>query len=255
MRSRRLDGVPQPGEAAGIAAELRAEWGVPPAARLEVDEVCKELGIEVVEQRLGGRRRGTQALLIPRSSGFSIEVDPEPPGGWLHVEPELRRALRSHRRRFLICHELAHTLFYEFGERGPRRIVRDSPLQELFCDELARNLLVPADLPRSLPFSPDTVVQLQSHFDVSMQVAVRSAVASRSGRGVAWLLLRKQGRTLIQWTSANRVRTAEALTALQRLVDRAAHCRDGMARSSCASLLADGLFLEERQQAIVTCAA
>jgi len=249
-----LDRVPDCRAAPAIAAQMRCSWGVGAGARFDVDAVCSRLGIDLDERRLGGRRGGAQALLIPHSSGFSIEVDPEPGGDW-PVEAGLRRSLRRHRRRFLVCHELAHTLFYRPSEDGPRRLVFDSPRQEAFCDELARSLLVPEEIARSLPFRPASIVELQQRFDVSMEVAVRSAVTADGHRGAAWLFLRQSGKSRVQWTSADHGRTAHALANLQRLIERAASSSSGTARLTAPTLSADALFLASRRQAIVTCPA
>lgn len=247
-----LDHVPAPDEVAGLAARLRQAWGVAPGARLAVEEICAHFGIKVEERSLGGRRGGTQGLLLPERRGFSIEIDPEPRGGWSGVAPAQRHLLRRHRSRFLLCHELAHTLFYRCDRNGPQRLVLDSAAQETFCDELARSLLVPGEAARALPFRPAAIVRLQRHFDVSMEVAIRSAVAAHSQRGAAWLLLRRGESTLVQWTSADRSLTARVLAGLRSLVESAAGSSSGRARSTIPSLRAEALFLPCRCQAIVT---
>ncbi|HEX6752309.1 MAG TPA: ImmA/IrrE family metallo-endopeptidase [Solirubrobacterales bacterium] len=237
--------MPAKAEAAQIADAARRAWGVEPAARLDVDEVCARLGIEVEERRLGGGG-GIQALLVPKRSGFKIEVDPEPTRGW-PADESIRSALRRHRRRFLLCHELAHTLFYSYGEAGPERLVYDSPEQEVFCDELARSLLVPAAVAGAVPFRPRSVVELQRRFDVSMEVATRS-VATAQEKGDAWLLLRQDDAIKVQWTSATNGRTAKMLARLRKAIERAA----GSTASTARLPTADVLFLAQRRQAIVT---
>jgi hypothetical protein len=168
--------------------------------------------------------------------------------------PPLRSSLRRHRSRFLVCHELAHTLFYRLGSAGPERLVFDSSRQEAFCDELACSLLIPPAVARERFFGPAAIVKLQRQFDVSMELAVRSAVAAHSGRGVAWLLLRRAERTLVQWTSADQGHTARALRPLRGLVERAACSTSGSAQSAGTAFTADALFLHSRSQAIVTSA-
>lgn len=250
-----LHHVPEPSEVAGLAARLRLSCGLEADTPLDIDQICCRIGVDVKERSLGGARGGTQGLLLPNRHGFSIEVDPEPRGGWPGVAAPLRSSLHRHRTRFLVCHELAHTLFYCRDAGGPSRLVFDSARQEAFCDELARSLLVPPAVALTQPFGPTGIVKLQRRFDVSMEVAVRSAVAAHSDRRMAWLVLRRGQETRIQWTSADQKRTAKALASLRALVDRAAGSADGSAQSTGSAFRANALFLGSRQQAIVTCAA
>lgn len=249
-----LDHVPKPDEVPDLAARLRRNWGLGPDIRLDVEQACANLGIDFEERSLRGCWGGAQGLLLPNRHGFTIEVDPEPRGGWASVVPPLRSSLRRHRSRFLACHELAHTLFYRPGSAGPERLVFDSSRQEAFCDELARSLLIPPAVAREQFFGPATIVKLQRRFDVSMELAVRSAVAAHAGRRVAWLLLRRGEKTLVQWTSADQGHTARALKSLRGLVERAACSASGSAQSAGAAFKADALFLHSRGQAIVTSA-
>jgi hypothetical protein len=194
---------------------------------------------------------GAQGFLVPQEEGgFRIEVDPEPAGGWKSVAPGLRRSLERHRKRFLVAHELAHTLFFEAGPQGPRRLVLDGARQEEFCDEFARALLVPEEIAAQLPFAPESVVELQRRFDVSIELALRGLAAAHDGIG--WLLVQREDKTLIQWDSAGPNRTARSLGALRKLARRAAQTagevtmplgRDGYGRA---------LHLTGREQAIVT---
>jgi hypothetical protein len=197
---------------------------------------------------------GAQGFLIPKVNGrrFRIEVDPEPAAGWESVAPNLRKSLARHRTRFLVAHELAHTFFFADGPTGPERVVFDSPGQETFCDELARALLVPHEAAVELPFTPEGVVELQRRFDVSMEVALRSAVAAHGETGVAWLLLQRDEETLVQWTSADRRLTSRALRALRRLAGRASRNGQAEADLMTPNHLAHALYLPRRKQVIVT---
>jgi hypothetical protein len=245
--------VPSLDEVPNIARELRQAWGVGCAARLDPNRICDQLGIEVSRSPLGASKGGAQGFLIPKAEGgFRIEVDPEPRNGWHSVSPEIRGALERHRMRFLLCHELAHSVFYEEGPTGPRRIVHGSTQQEAFCDELSRALLVPRDEATALPFSPQSVSMLQRRFDVSMEIALRSAVAAHCAGGVAWLLLQRDEETRIQWTSAERSLTAATLKALRGLAQRAARAGTATTRIAGADRLAHALFLKHRDQVIVT---
>lgn len=247
-----LDHVPEPNEAPNIARALRKAWGARPAGRLDLKRICDRLGVEVSVVSLEVPDGGAQGFLIPRANGFLIEVDPEPRGGWQSVSPSLRSSLERHRKRFLIAHELAHTLFYEDRPARPRRLVFDSVRQEAFCDELARALLVPQEIAATLPFTPEGVVELQRRFDVSMEVALRSSVASHPGTGIAWLLLQRHDEMRVQWTSADRSLTARALRALRKLATRAS--RNGSAETGLVApnRPARALYLPHREQVIVT---
>ncbi len=244
--------VPEPDEVPAVARKARHAWGLGPASRLDIARVCRLLDIEVSFVSLDVPDGGAQGFLVPRANGrFRIEVDPEPPGGWQSVPPALRRPLARHRKRFLIAHELAHMFFYEDGPAGPQRVVFDSARQEAFCDEFARALLVPGEVAADLPFSPRSAVEIQRRFDVSMEVAVRASVAVHTDKGVAWLLLQRAGKTLVQWTSADRSLTAQALQALRTLAARA--CQDDSVEALAPIERAQALHLPKREQVIVTC--
>ncbi len=249
----RLGQVPEPSEVPDIARRARKAWELRPRAKLDLRRICGNLGIEVSVVSLEVPEGGAQGFLIPRPGGFLVEIDPEPRGGWQSVPPSLRSQLERHRKRFLIAHELTHTLFYEDHPTGPRRLVPDSPRQESFCDELARTLLVPLDAAAELPFDPQSAVEIQRRFDVSMEVALRGLVAAHRDAGAAWLLLQESDETLVQWTSADRRLTAQAMRGLRGLANRAT--KDG---HSDAALLAPGAhawarYLPGRAQVIVTC--
>lgn len=249
-----LDRVPQPEEVARIAERARRSWGVSSSSRLDIPRVCERLGIEVSVMAMDVPDGGAQGFLIPTTEGrFRIEVDPEPVGGWQSVTPKLRRTLARHRQRFLVAHELAHTLFYTVGSAAPERLVLDSEQQEAFCDDLARALLVPPPVADQTPFTPEGVIALQRRFDVSMEVALRSAVTTHNGN--AWLLLLRSDGLRVQWTSEQRQITARALPGLRQLANAAA--RDGSAQTSLAGLplTARAQYLPEREQVIVTAGA
>lgn len=254
----RLDHVPPLGAVADVASEVRRSWGLRPTSRLNLDRVCARLRIEVSVVSMGVPSGGAQGFLIPTlEGGFRIEVDPEPARGWDSVAAPLRKPVARHRTRFLIAHELSHILFFEPSPRGPRRLVPDGPRQERFCDELARALLVPPQAAAETGFTPEAVVSLQRHFDVSMEVALRSVAqtAEDHGKGVAWLLLHRRGEVLVQWTSADRQLTAGALRHLRRLSGVAAERGRAEGRVAEGDRPAHALYLPGREQVIVTQAA
>jgi Zn-dependent peptidase ImmA (M78 family) len=247
-----LDHVPPSEEVTTVAEKARRAWGVSPTSCLDLPRLCERLGIEVSVLSMGVPEGGAQGFLIPTIEGrFRIEVDPEPASGWQSVAPGLQRTLARHRQRFLIAHELAHTLFYAGGPAGPQRLVLDSDQQETFCDDLARALLVPPAIARETPFTPDGVVELQRRFDVSMEVALRSAVTAHEGT-TAWLLLIRRDELRVQWTTAERQLTTRALPDLRRLAARAVKEGRAQARLAGVEQTVRALYLAEREQAIVT---
>lgn len=246
-----LDHVPRLEEVATVARRARWAWGVSPTSRLDLRRVCERLDIEISVLPMGVPDGGPQGFLIPTLEGrFRIEVDPEPANGWQSVAPKLRRTLSRHRRRFLIAHELAHTLFYAEDPAGTKRLVHDSDRQEVFCDNLARALLVPPEVARATPFTPDGVAELQRRFDVSMELALRGAVAAHDG--IAWLLLVRHNELRVQWTSEQRRLTAQALPDLRRLAAEATREQRAQAELSGVERPARALYVAQRGQAIVT---
>lgn len=189
-----LNAAPPLADAREMAAQVRAEH-VASGRRLDIDVLCHRFGIEVVDAPLESPEGGCEALLVPTAdSSFRIVVDTALGGG---------AQLRRRRRRFRIAHELAHTAFYSKGRGRPRRSMPGgSKIEEMFCDEFARALLVPAQR-RGLT-APD-VVELHQRFDVSLEVAARSAAtAPDSPRLALWWWRASRGRRpalLEQWTT------------------------------------------------------
>jgi hypothetical protein len=246
-----LERVPGPDQAPAVADRMRRHCGLDTTSPIDLDELCRVLRIDASEVDLGAAKGGLQGLLMPHHGGrFSAEIDPEPRRGWATVDPDSIAALRRHRRRFLLCHEAAHTLFYETGAK-PFRLAPNSQRQETFCDEVARALLVPPMAAAELPFCPDSVVKVQRRFDVSMQVAIRSVTTAHAAQ--AWLLLSGRNHDLkVQWTSADRDLTGRALPKLRVLARLARR----MARTGRCARSGDlcARFLEDRGQLIVTAA-
>lgn len=92
--------------------------------------LAAKLGIEVCFDTIDAEDGGTEALLVPYGDPpFEIICDP-----W--VPP--RRGDRIH---FRVAHEVAHTMFYDWGATPPTRILRATRAEERFCDAFARALL------------------------------------------------------------------------------------------------------------------
>lgn len=249
--------VPPLSAASRIAETLRAEWRQPPDSRLDLEGVLDGLGIELLLADLGGGAGGPQGLLTPlKYGGYRIEVDPTLPSAGVADDDPLQDEIRRHRTRFIIAHELAHTLFYWEGRNGPERLVHDSDEQEQFCDALASTLLVPAASARGLRLHPDSVVSLHRSFDVSIEVAARALIEAHR-KGVAWLMVVPDGQEepWVQWGAERTRDTVSPWRLLTRLADRtkdrpASHGR--LRWRGGQTTLARGLYLAKRRQLVVT---
>lgn len=247
-----LDRVPPLREAVHLAdAVRRATYRTTRPQRVALDRVARAGGFDIREASLSSATGGTEAMLIPLDGdGFAIRVDPEPRGGWPDLAPDLRAEVSRHRLRFRAAHELCHSFFYVRSSGAtPRRHLHDSAAQERFCDEFARCLLVPPAFARSLPAEPRSVFELQSRFDVSLQVAARSLAAAHGPRmalAVWYWRPDRRGRVVprLQWSHrAARVWSSDC-------ADRIA----GMAHAGRAS--GGGLVCDAaRRQAVAVAAA
>jgi hypothetical protein len=190
------------------AQEVR-ECLLGPEAKLEplldLDWVCQLAKVEVDRCELGAARRGLQAMIAPRDGNrFSLSVDSSPPDGWGVTPAGLRGPVRRHRERFLIAHELAHTLFYDRSADKPQRKVLDSEEQEAWCDRFAQELLLPGEVAGGAHPTPATIVRLAKRYDVSLQMSAR-ALADHHRQSLVALLVERGQRAphlRVQWHSA-----------------------------------------------------
>jgi hypothetical protein len=180
-----------------------------PTGPLHLRTLCGLGRFRIIERDLSASEGGVEAVLIPQAGNrFRIWVDPTPPGGWDKIPPKLRLAVRRHRLRFRVAHEIAHSFFYRRDGGEPHRVVADSPEQEEFADAFARSLLVPAALTAATPSTPDGVVDLHDSCDVSLEVALRAFSQAR-GSLSAVLLHWPVGAALtadtarVQWATAD----------------------------------------------------
>jgi IrrE N-terminal-like domain len=142
---------------------------------LDVDRLCELGGFDVEEMPLHGAEGRLQALLFPKAHNrFSVYVDPEPPGGWAQVEPEVQAELREHRLRFRICHEVAHSFFFDRDGDLPTAIVGTSAAQEDICDRFASELLIPREAIEAMQCDAPSVVEVHERFRVSLEAAARA---------------------------------------------------------------------------------
>ena len=201
-----LTSVPRVSDAGRLAAEVRAaiQPQDPEGPILRLEPLCRAARVRVIKRDLGSVSGGAEAVLVPQPKDrFHIWVDPTPRGGW-QIAPTLRVAVRRHRLRFRVAHEIAHTLFYRRNGGEPDRLLGDSPQQERFADEFARALLVPPALVATIEASPQGVLDLQRLCDVSLEVALRALVASRLDVTAAltyWPVASGPDQARVQWMS------------------------------------------------------
>lgn len=169
---------------------------------LDVDRLCELGGFDVEEMPLHGSEGRLQALLFPRTRNrFSVYVDPEPPGGWAQVEPQVQAELREHRMRFRICHEVAHSFFFDRDGDLPTAIVGTSAAQEDICDRFASELLVPREAVEALRCDASSVIQVHKRFRVSLEAAARAFADVHRGLVVALFVGEPQAERL-QWSNS-----------------------------------------------------
>jgi hypothetical protein len=225
---------------------------------LNFDEICRYGRFDVREARLSPERGGKQAMIIPRQAdSFEIRVDPTPRRGWARVSHEMRDEVHRQRRRFLICHELAHSFFFKRDGGRPQRLLPGSPYEERFCDEFARWLLVPQSVARELPAAATTIFALHIKYDVSIEVASRAVAHAHNGR---YLVVVGVARTAhdapprLQWTSGD---DADANEILESTVarDLASEPRGGVVTTACniGGLVVSAAFHPQRRQLVAVC--
>lgn len=104
----------------------------------EVDDaITAAMGrLGIVIDRIGALESAKIGRLSPRTGGFRLQI---------------RRDLPKPTYRLTLAHELAHTLSYDVTEPTPVRQIRNSRVEEICCDTIARRILVP---PASIPSAP-----------------------------------------------------------------------------------------------------
>lgn len=165
--------------AADTASSLREHFASPSEA-LDVAAVARSLGCKVSRsQRQHGSLVEASLRPSPRSDRFHITVDPTPRRGWGATPHSDREAIGRQRYRFRVCHELAHTFYFSRAPgRGPKRRQPWSAVEEDWCDEFSRSLLIPAQVSRVCQPTAESAVELQARFDVSLEVAARALSAA-----------------------------------------------------------------------------
>lgn len=206
--------VPGVREATRLAGEMRGLLA-PARGPTDVALCARAARTEIRETTLGAGRGGLQGMLVPLDGDrFRIAIDPTPRGGWGGIDPGWQRVIAVRRARFLLAHELGHTLFYRrTGGIPSRSLDRGSAAEEKFCDEFARALLVPAVA------SGVTAQEVHAHhhcYNVSLELAARAAALQ--GGAARLTLWRWDGEapgrraTLhVQWSSDDRLATELAV--------------------------------------------
>ncbi len=222
-----------------------------PAGPLHLRTLCGLGRFRIIERDLSASEGGVEAVLIPQAGNrFRIWIDPTPPGGWDKIPPKLRPAVRRHRLRFRVAHEIAHSFFYRRDGGEPHRVLADSPEQEEFADAFARSLLVPAALAAATPATPDGVVDLHDSCDVSLEVALRAFSQAR-GSLSAVLLHWPVGTTLtgdtarVQWATDDITREGR-----RTLQDRVREIVQNAESALSEQVGASTLVLKRRRQVV-----
>lgn len=162
-----------PDAVAGLAqrVRLRAERET---TRVDLDGICKASSIDVEVRAM--ENTTIESLLIPSmSGGFSVIVREQAIRGY-------STSNTAHRLRFRVAHEIAHSLFYDDGF-PPRRAIRHSPEEELFCDEFARALLVPQERVMDVR-DASRIFALRDELDVSLQLVAHAVCRHSNVRGI-----------------------------------------------------------------------
>lgn len=133
------------------------------------------------------------------SPGWTASLMPVPSGFVAYVSSEVSSSLA--RLRNALCHELAHTFFFQTGGGVPQRkgkLVPDEQ-EELLCFWAARQILVPRELlepscvGRDL-FLGQSISGLADEFGVSIDVMCARLSHDEEGRfGKGWLVLWHMG--------------------------------------------------------------
>lgn len=163
-------------ELAGIARHAAGADEGP----LPLREACRAAMVTVEARPLTlGRERHT-AMLVPTNKGFRATIDQTL---W---EQAKQVDWGRHRLRFVLAHELGHTLFYRAGSPPKRERPADRE-EERFCHHFANSLLVTSAAAREAALEPEGLFALAGRFDVSLQVAAWAIARARPSVTVLWL--------------------------------------------------------------------
>jgi hypothetical protein len=134
-----------------------------------VRSVAEIGGFELIETDMAVGRGGYRGLLQAVRGGFRVCLDTQSSDGAMD-SPTRRR-----RMRFVAAHEIGHSFFFDRRAVRPERLLPiGSRAEERFCNEFACALLLPPEVVRSGPASPEAAFRLSEEWDVSVEVAARA---------------------------------------------------------------------------------
>jgi hypothetical protein len=251
-----LKSLPPLAVAEDLAACLRAAAGLSLAKRIEFDRLLSLGRFDLRRKSLGAIGGGIEATLTPQPENrFALSVDTEPRGGWDSVTPSLREDLARHRLRFRIAHEIGHSFFYDRVGQRPRRTLAASEAQERWCDRFASALLMPPSAVAQRRATPRSVLSLQTHYDVSLHVAVRAFARVHHDRFAALLVVRgrRPPHVRVQWQKHHGAPAPRwwAGERLQRALTGGRRCGVFDLEGPTGSRVAEWHALPRRQQIIV----
>lgn len=153
-------GVSSPWHAIGVHVNRILASHPPNGIWIDVDEICRQRGIQVQVVELNG----CHARILPVRGGYIAQLDVRQSPG---------------RRRFSLCHELAHTLFDVTSPNWPdcdKQPGNPDAFEETLCDHFASQLLMPVGLftracSQQNP-SWDSLCTVAANFGVSIEAAV-----------------------------------------------------------------------------------
>lgn len=174
-----LDCAPRFDDAEKLAARIRHAL-VDETRALVVRYACEAARVRVLKHplRVGQRRR--TAMLVPTKRGFTALVDSALWRDAATSEPGRRHL------RFVLAHELGHTLFYRPGSPPTRTGLPGRP-EERFCHQFATWLLVPLAAAQRAPLDPEGLYALAGRYDVSLRAAAWAVARARPELTVLWL--------------------------------------------------------------------
>lgn len=154
------------------ANRVRSATGHSVEEQIDLSKVCNLAGylIRIVNLGYGGK----DGLLFPISKNrFQASIDPRPQElrklSWV---PTSDQAVEwDRRKRFIIAHEIGHSFFYfrdEKQEEAPWRRKRMSFREERFCEEFARQLLIPRE---AIASKEQSVKEVANLFNVPRELA------------------------------------------------------------------------------------
>jgi hypothetical protein len=228
--------------ARAVAAEVRT-FGAGAGLQLRplaVAELAGLGGFTLVEADLGLSRGGYRGLLQAIRGGFRLCVDGRAADGGAISEATVRR-----RARFVVAHEIAHSFFFEQESIRPRRLFPvGSDVEEAWCNEFARALLLPPSAVREAEPSPQDALRLSDEWDVSVEVAARAMAEWHGSRPFVALGYSRSASAPVevQWAGGADVSDPSA-------VGRAMLSTQGT-YTTAIGLRAQWLPLPERRQAI-----